>query len=96
MFIITVRYTKSIEEIDRLLQAHRDFLSRQYAKGLLVCSGPQNPRTGGIILSHAADKATVDAMIHEDPFYTEGAAEYTVTEFTPVKYAEEFVPFVRA
>lgn len=96
MFIVTVSYTKSIEEIDRLLQAHRDFLSRYYAKGLLVCSGPQNPRTGGVIISHAADRATVDAMLREDPFYTAGAAEYTVTEFTPVKYAEGFAPFVRA
>lgn len=96
MFIITVRYLKPIAEIDRLLQAHRDFLARYYAKGQLVCSGPQTPRTGGIIISRAADKASVEAMIQQDPFYTEGAAAYTITEFTPANYDEAFAPFVQA
>lgn len=96
MFVINIRYIKPIEEIDHLLQAHRNFLGEQYARGLLVCSGPQTPRTGGIIISCAPDRAAVDAMLQQDPFYTEGAAEYAVTEFTPVKYAEAFAPFVPA
>lgn len=42
MFVIRVTYTKPIEEIDRYLQEHRDYLEVNYKQGLLVCSGPQN------------------------------------------------------
>lgn len=89
MFIINLKYTGTIEAIDQHLIAHRDFLESNYQKGLLLASGPQNPRTGGIIIALGNDRKMVETMIQQDPFFTEKLAEYTITEFTPVKYRAE-------
>jgi uncharacterized protein YciI len=95
MFIITVKYLCPIEQIEVHLAAHRAFLDRYYENGMLICSGPQNPRTGGIIVSNAPNRALVEQMITEDPFYLNKVAEYSIVEFAPVKYASGFEPFVK-
>jgi uncharacterized protein YciI len=94
MYIIIVKYQSPIEVIDELLVAHRAFLDRYYKNGILVCSGPQNPRTGGIIISKAPNKETVEQLISEDPFYINKAADYEIIEFNPVKYASGFESFL--
>lgn len=35
-------------------------------------------------------------MLKEDPFYQHGLADYNITEFTPVKYQEEFKAFIQS
>ncbi len=95
MFIITVKYLCSIEQIEKHLAAHRAFLDKYYKNKMLICSGPQNPRTGGIIVSNASNRTSVEKMITEDPFYLNKLAEYSIVEFEPVKYASEFEPFVK-
>lgn len=89
MFIINVEYIASLEEIEKHLQAHRDFLELHYQKGLLLASGPQNPRTGGIIIALGQDRSVIEIMIKEDPFAKAHVARYTITEFSPVKYQQE-------
>ena len=49
MFLIIVDYKKPLEEVERYLAEHRAFLDRYFAQGKLLCTGPQNPRTGGVI-----------------------------------------------
>lgn len=90
LYVITVTYTKPIQEIDSLLGAHRDFLKKGYEKGFLLASGPQNPRTGGVIIGRFADKTSAEAFTHEDPFYGNHAATYAITEFEPVLYNNSF------
>ena len=46
-------------------------------------------RNGGIILS-MSDKATIDKVLEEDPFYQHEIADYRVIEFEPNKYSDEF------
>jgi uncharacterized protein YciI len=90
MFVILLDYVKPIEEIERLLTPHREFLDRYYAKGRFICSGPLKPRTGGLILCNASDRSEVDSIIKEDPFYQNEAAEYTLVEFEPLKASDAF------
>nr|WP_277402853.1 MULTISPECIES: YciI family protein [Brucella] len=81
-------YSKPLEEIERHLEAHRDFLNRQYAEGIFLASGPKNPRDGGVILaSGKISRNELEAILNLDPFRQYGLATYDVTEFTPVKYA---------
>lgn len=94
MFVILVNYVKPIEEVDRHLAAHRAFLDQHYAAGSLICSGPQNPRTGGVIVSRAATRAEAERVVAQDPFRIHGIAEYTLIEFSPVKFAEGFEKFL--
>ncbi len=90
MFLIETTYVKSIEEVDRLLTLHRNFLETHYQKGNLICSGPKNPRVGGLLLTRFKTLAEVEEFAQHDPFYIEGIATYRIIEFNPVKSASEF------
>lgn len=87
-FIVEITYTAPIAKIDELLVAHREFLSKGYMEEMLLMSGPQNPRTGGIIVARAASREDIEAFFARDPFKTANAAEYRYVEFTPVKHQQ--------
>ena len=83
MFIAILTYKKSLEEVDRYLQAHRDYLAEHYAAGDFIMSGPQTPRVGGVIVMRAGNRSVVDTIIARDPFQANGIADYQIVEFTP-------------
>jgi uncharacterized protein YciI len=90
MFIISLTYTKPMKEIDGLLSAHRKFLNEHYDNGMFLLSGRKVPRSGGIIIADAPNRADVEAVIQLDSFYTAGVAEYEIIEFVPSMAAEPF------
>lgn len=94
MFVVVLEYVRPLEEIDRLLTQHRDFLERHYAAGRFIASGRLHPRTGGVILARCADRGEMESVLAEDPFRREGVARYTVLEFEPGMYDPRFAPFV--
>ena len=83
MFIVILTYKKSLEEVDRYLQAHRDYLSEHYAAGDFIMSGPQTLRVGGVIVMRAENRSVVDTIIARDPFKVNAIADYQIVEFTP-------------
>lgn len=89
MFIAILTYKKPLSEVDKYLQAHRDFLAEHYAAGDLITSGPQNPRVGGVILIKAADRNAVDAIVSQDPFKIHSIADYQIVEFTPTLFCDD-------
>ncbi|TVX89598.1 YciI family protein [Paenibacillus agilis] len=78
MYLVEIRYTKALEEVDQHLQAHLAFLDRYYAAGKFLLSGPFEPRDGGIIIVDSDDEEEVRRMIAEDSFYQHNAAEYKI------------------
>lgn len=88
MFIAILTYKKPLEEVDRHLQAHRDYLAVHYAAGDFIASGPQTPRIGGVIMMKAESRAAVDSIIAQDPFNINGIADYRIVEFTPTMFLE--------
>lgn len=89
MFVAILTYKKPLEEVDRLLQAHRDFLDVHYKAGNLITSGPRTPRVGGVIMLKAENRAAVDSILSQDPFYINKIADYQIVEFTPTKFCHE-------
>ena len=88
MFIAILTYKKPLEDVDRHLQAHRDYLAEHYAAGDFIASGPQTPRVGGVIMITADNRAAVDTIISQDPFNINGIADYQIVEFTPTMFCE--------
>lgn len=88
MFIAILTYKKPLEEVDRFLQAHREYLAAHYAAGHFIASGPQTPRVGGVIMIKADERATVDSIIAQDPFYINGIADYQIVQFTPTMFCD--------
>ena len=89
MFIAILTYKKPLEEVDRYLQAHRDYLAKHYAAGDFIASGPQTPRIGGVIMIKADNREAVDSIIVQDPFNINGIADYQIVEFTPTMFLND-------
>ncbi len=81
MYVINLRYTGALAEIDDVLDAHREFLIRYFEAGVFVIAGPKVPREGGIILASGIDRARLDEIIAEDPFVQQHLPRYNITEF---------------
>jgi len=94
MFIVLLTYLKSLEEVQKVLDSHITYLEKYYSLQKFICSGPQNPRVGGVILCTAKDIDEVNEIIKEDPFYYEKIAKYQIIHFTPTKYVEELKSFL--
>ncbi|MGF1867475.1 YciI family protein [Enterovibrio norvegicus] len=88
MFVVSLTYTVALSEVDQYIDAHMAYLEKQYAEGHFLASGRKVPRTGGIILARANDRAHLDAILRADPFYQAGVADYDIMEFEPSMTAE--------
>jgi uncharacterized protein YciI len=94
MVVITSKYIKSLAVIDALVADHRKFLDECYKKSLLICSGPQVPRVGGVLIANVASVDEARGIMKNDPFTIHEAAEYQFIEFTPIKYDQRFSCFI--
>lgn len=90
MFIVNITYKSSLEEIDKHLESHVEFLKEQYSKENFIVSGRKIPRTGGIILSKLEDKETLEKILDTDPFKVNDLAEYEIIEFVPSMVGSNF------
>jgi uncharacterized protein YciI len=86
MFLLLLKYKVPIEHVERVTPVHREFLEQGYRAEKLLVSGPRVPRTGGVIVARVKTREEVDALIHEDPFFKEGVADYEIVEFQAVKF----------
>ncbi len=89
MIIIELTYKKSVEEVDKYLEEHRDFLEKYYNKGIFIASGAKQPRDGGVILAKVT-RAEGERIICDDPFHQHAIATYRITEFVLSKYSNSF------
>ncbi len=89
MFLVLLTYRTPSSEVDKYLQAHREFLEYHYKQGLLLVSGPMKPRTGGVIIALTKDRAYLESVLQKDPYFLAEIADYQLIEFTPVKHCDE-------
>ncbi|MDF2694040.1 MAG: hypothetical protein K0S65_2423, partial [Labilithrix sp.] len=70
--LVIIRYRKPLEEVLPVVDEHRAYLRDLQQKGILLASGPFEPRSGGALLvriPEGADTATtLDAIRDGDPF----------------------------
>lgn len=90
MYIIELTYKKAMSEVEKYLEAHRSFLDVYYSKGVLVASGPKNPRDGGILLASEIDRTELEQILSHDPFWIEQIADFKITEFAVTKRSANF------
>lgn len=81
MFVVLLRYERSLEEIDRRMGAHVAFLEECYRSGVFLASGRQVPRQGGVILAVAPSRQDLESVMQHDPFVQEGLARFEIVEF---------------
>jgi uncharacterized protein YciI len=74
-----LRYRRPLEEIVKVVDEHRAYLGDLKKKGILLASGPLDPRTGGELLLRVPDndvQGTLDRVRDGDPFVKHGVAQY--------------------
>ena len=77
--MIICRYRRPLSEIEAATEAHRAYLGQLKERGVLVASGPLDPRFGGLWLVRVGDEnplAELDAIRDGDPFCQQGLANY--------------------
>ena len=84
--IALIRYRRSLEEVVVHQDAHRAYLRSLKEKGVLIASGPCNPRFGGILLLRVADDdfKALDAVRDNDPFIKAGSFSTKLLGWAPV------------
>jgi uncharacterized protein YciI len=81
-----IRYRRPLEEMLPHVEAHRTYLRSLQTRGLLLASGPLEPRTGGaLLLRLGSDEphAALDAIRDGDPFVIHGIAQYGLLLWNP-------------
>ncbi|MBL8636990.1 MAG: GTP cyclohydrolase [Alphaproteobacteria bacterium] len=87
MFVILLTYLKPLEDVERVVVPHRAYLDELYQKNVLLASGPQIPRIGGVLIARGGQsKDELQILLSQDPFSIEGIAKYEVIEFDPIKH----------
>lgn len=88
MYVLTLIYTRDLEEVDRHMRAHVAWLKEGYDAGMFLVSGRQIPRVGGIILARG-EREAVEAMAQRDPFVEADVARSEVTQFRATQTADD-------
>jgi uncharacterized protein YciI len=86
LFAVILTYTVPLDKIDEVRPQHLQFLDEYYKQGIFIASGPQVPRTGGVIIACAESKEILEKILHQDPYAIRKAAQYQIYEFSANKY----------
>ncbi|HEY3929738.1 MAG TPA: YciI family protein [Candidatus Koribacter sp.] len=81
-----IRYRRPLEEVINHTDAHRTYLGELKKEGLLLASGPFEPRTGGGLLLRVPDGDVDGALTRirdNDPYVKAGVAQHELLVWNP-------------
>ncbi len=84
--IAIVRYRRPLEEVLKVVEAHRAYLRTLKDRGVLLVSGPLEPRNGGALFLRVPNEnvlESLDRVRDEDPFTKAGVAQYELLPWQP-------------
>ena len=50
MYIVYLKYTRPVEEVEAVLDAHVIWLNKYFDAGVFIAAGRKDPRTGGMVM----------------------------------------------
>ncbi len=95
-FLIEITFTVPFDEVEPVIAEHRAFLDIGYQKGILLCSGPKNPRDGGIVIGRSQNFEQIEDYFKNDPYAIQNVAFHRIVEFNPVKFQPLLAVWVNA
>lgn len=84
--IAVIRYRKPLDEVLVHAAEHRSYLLDLHARGILLISGPMEPRYGGMLLLRVPEDdalAALDEIRDGDPYTRAGVAQYEILPWRP-------------
>lgn len=87
-----IRYRRPLEEIAAVTENHRAYLRELKKQGVLIASGPFDPRFGGALLLRVKDDDVIGALDRirdDDPFTKENLVQYELLPWNVMGGREE-------
>ncbi len=83
--LVLIRYRRPLGDVLAATDDHRTYLRELHARGILLVSGPLEPRTGGVLLLRIPgdDPAALDVIRDADPYWRRGLADYELMQWVP-------------
>lgn len=84
--LVLIRYRRPIEDVLPSTPDHRSYLTTLHQQGILLASGPFDPRIGGALLLRLPDgeaASALDRIRDADPYWQRGLANYELLPWAP-------------
>ena len=84
--IAVIRYRRPLDDVLAVTDAHRAYRRGLLEEGVLLASGPLDPRNGGALLLRVPDEdvhAALDRVRDGDPYVQAGVAQYELLPWRP-------------
>lgn len=83
--LVVIRYSQPMEAVAAVTPAHRAYLASLKEQGVLLASGPFDPRTGGALLLRLpeGDTGAINRIRDGDPFWQKSIASYEMFRWAP-------------
>ncbi len=83
--MIVIRYRAALEAIEATTAAHRSYVADLADQGIVLASGPMDPRTGGMLLVRVSDDdpGALDRIRDGDPYWQRGLANHELIRWNP-------------
>jgi len=85
MFIIFLKFSNNKSKASDFMQAHNAWITEHINSGKFLIVGTLEPKQGGCVLAHCADKDEALAIISQDPFVAEDIVTAEIHEVSPAK-----------
>lgn len=86
MFVLISRFMRPLEEINRHLAPHSEWVQHHYASGRFLVSGRREPPVGGVIVARAASEDEIQALLATDPLQQLGLVVYEAFAFDAAEF----------
>lgn len=83
MWIVRLSFDGNPARLE-LRPAHRERLTALHAEGRVRMAGPYADGTGAVVVFDVPDRATLDGLIAEDPYYGAAGVTVDVREWTAI------------
>ncbi len=94
MYFAVIRYKVPRDEIESLIEEHREFLQDGYEKGYFIVSGPLLDFKGGVIFSTITRRGDFEQILNQDPLIINQVASFETFGFEPTKFDSRFAAFL--
>jgi len=82
LFVVLVHYTAPLPAVDAVRPAHVEHLERYAREGVIQAWARRDPPAGGVLVAAAPDRATLEAIVAEDPYVKAGVARTEIVAFS--------------
>jgi uncharacterized protein YciI len=92
LYVVLMHYTQPIAAVDAVRPRHIAHLEKYAKQGVFRGWARRSPPTGGVLVATAPDRASLDAIVAQDPYVEAGVARAEIVEFNPANVRGSFRP----